>query len=186
MFFTFDWTIPSLPNKIKKVLENDFVDFIPDVRNGIFHDVYDFTLAHFNYNRDEGIDEYKRRIDRFKNIINLSTKLYFVYINEDYLYDNNYRGEEFNNRIFNEMLDFEKYIRENYIKIDYNIIYFNFMKYNIPVNSNIINIVLNTTTLFDNECASPYELFRNYCGKVLSELFNTELTLGYTCHVFNN
>jgi hypothetical protein len=35
----FDWTIPSLPNKIKKVLENDFVDFIPDVRNGIFHNV---------------------------------------------------------------------------------------------------------------------------------------------------
>ena len=133
MFFTFDWTIPSLPNKIKKVLENDFVDFIPDVRNGIFHDVYDFTLAHFNYNRDEGIDEYKRRIDRFKNIINLSTKLYFVYINEDYLYDNKYREEEFNHNNFNEMLELKKYIREKYIKIDYNILYFNFMKHKIKI-----------------------------------------------------
>lgn len=182
----FDWTIPSLPNKIQKVLENDFINFIPDVHNGIFHNVYDFTLAHFNDNRDTGIDEYKRRIDRFKNIINQPTKLYFVYINEDYLYDNKYRGEEFNNRIFNEMLELENYIREKYINIDYNIIYFNFMKHNIPTNSNIINIIMNTTTLFDNEYTSPFELFRNYCGKVLSELFNTELTLGYTHYTFHN
>jgi hypothetical protein len=147
--------------------------------------MYDFTLAHFNDNLDEGIDEYKRRIDRFKNIINLSTKLYFVYINEDYLYDNKYREEEFNDINFNEMLELEKYIREKY-NLDYNIIYINFMKHKIPMNSHIINIVMNTTTLFDNEYTSPYELFRDYCGKVLSELFNTELTLGYTHQVFNN
>ena len=72
----------------------------------VFFIMYDFTLAHFNDNLDEGIDEYKRRIDRFKNIINLSTKLYFVYINEDYLYDNKYREEEFNDINFNEIYTF--------------------------------------------------------------------------------
>ena len=65
----FDWTIPLFPNKIVKVLENNFEDFIPDVHNGVFHNKYDILLAHFNPNINDGIEEYKRRIDRFIYII---------------------------------------------------------------------------------------------------------------------
>jgi hypothetical protein len=65
----FDWTIPLFPNKIQKVLENNFNDFIPDVHNGIFCNKYDFILRHFNSNINNGVEEYKRRIDRFNNII---------------------------------------------------------------------------------------------------------------------
>ena len=46
----FDWAIPLFPSKIKKVLENNFNDFIPDVHNNIFKNKYDFSLAHFNSN----------------------------------------------------------------------------------------------------------------------------------------
>jgi hypothetical protein len=31
----FDWTIPTFPGKIQRILENDFQDFIPDVRNHV-------------------------------------------------------------------------------------------------------------------------------------------------------
>lgn len=182
----FDWTIPLFPNKIQKVLENNFNDFIPDVHNGIFHNKYGFTLAHFNLNINNGIEEYKRRIDRFIDIINLPKKIYFVYINEDYLYDNSYREDEFNSNIFNEMLKLENFIKDRYINIDYNILYFNFKHHDIPTNSNIINIVLHTTNLYDTVCDAPYEDLRNYCGKILAELFNTNLTLGYHRDVFNN
>ena len=182
----FDWNIPLFPNKIQKVLENDFDEFIPDVYNGIFNNKYGFELAHFNSNINNGVEEYKRRIVRFNDIINQPQKIYFVYINEDYFYDNSYRQDEFNDNIFNEMLELESFIQNKYINIDYNILFFNFKQHNIPTNSNIINIVLNTTNLYDTHNSAPYEDFRSYCGKILSELFNTDLILGYDGHTFNN
>ena len=182
----FDWNIPLFPNKIQKVLENNFEDFIPDVYNGIFQNKYGFVLEHFNPNINNGVEEYKRRIDRFIDIMNQPRKKYFIYINEDYLYDNSYRQDELNDNIFNEMLELEKFIKDKYINIDYNILYFNFKHHNIPTNSNIINIVLHTTNLYDTPNNAPYEDLRNYCGKILAELFNTNCNLGYDCNVFNN
>jgi hypothetical protein len=108
-----------------------------------------------------------------------------VYINEDYFYDEKYRQNDFNDNIFNEMLELEKFIRNKYANIDYNILYFNFIEHNIPADSNIINIVLNSTNIYNNT-NSPYEELRNFCGKILSELFNTDLLPGYDKNVFNN
>jgi hypothetical protein len=182
----FDWNIPLFPKKIQKVLENNFDNFIPDVHNGIFLNKYDFYLMHFNPIINSGVEEYKRRIDRFNDIINQSKKIYFIYINEDYLYNNTYRQDEFNNNMFNEMYELETFIKDKYINIDYNILYLNFKCHEIPANSNIINIVLHSTNLYDAHDNAPYEAFRNYCGKILAELFNTKLTLGYNGNVFNN
>jgi hypothetical protein len=182
----FDWCNPLYPNKILKVLENNFDDFIPDVYNGIFRNKYEFSLAHFNPNINNGVEEYKRRIDRFIDIINQPKKIYFIYMNEDYLNDKNSRKDEFNDRIFNEMLELEKFIKDKYINIDYNILYFNFKHHNIPTNSNIINIVLHSTNLYDTWEGSPYSELRNYFGKILTELFNTELNLGHDHNIFNN
>lgn len=182
----FDWNFPLFPNKIQKVLENNFDDFIPDVYNGIFSNKYDFGLAHFNPNLHKGIEEYNRRIDRFNDIINQPKKIYFVYINEDYLFDNIYRTDEFNDNIFNEMLELEKFIKDKYLNIDYNILYFNFKHHNIPTNSNIINIVLHTTNLYDTSESAPYDQFRIYCGKILAELFNTNTDFKCDDTMFNN
>lgn len=182
----FDWGLRITPIKVKKVLENNFDDFIPDVHNNIFCNKYDIVLSHFNPNINTGIAEYKRRIDRFNNIINQSKKIYFVHINENYLYDKNFRNDEFNNNIFSEMLEFERFIKDKYIKINYNILLFNFRHYDIPTNSNIINIVLQSTNLYNAHNESPYEKFRNYCGQILSILFNTKLNMGYDKNIFNN
>jgi hypothetical protein len=182
----FDWTIPLFPSKIQKVLDNNFEDYIPDVKNGVFVNKYDFELAHFNEDIDKGIEEYKRRIERFRDIIKHPKKIYFVYINEDYFYDEEYRLNDFNDNIFNEMLELEKFIRNKYIGIDYNILYFNFKHHNIPSDSNIINVILHSTDVYNTRRASPYEDFRNFCGKILSEIFNTHLNTGYDESVFNN
>lgn len=182
----FDWTSPLFPNKIQKVLENNFDDFIPDVHNDIFENKYGFTLVHFNKNIDVGIEEYKKRIDRFIDLINQPKKMYFVYINEDYLYNEGFREDKFNDNIFNEMLELEKFIKNKYINIDYTILYFNFKHHNIPTNSNIINIVLHTTNLYNAEDSSPYGELRVYCGKILAELFNTNLTVNPKAYYFNN
>jgi hypothetical protein len=33
----------------------DFEDYVPDVHNDIFHNKYDFCLAHFNTNIEKGV-----------------------------------------------------------------------------------------------------------------------------------
>lgn len=186
----FDWSIELFPNKIQKVLENNFDNFIPDVYNGIFINKYGINLGHFNPDINIGVEEYKRRIDRFIDIINQPKKIYFVYVNEDYLFDDCYRQNEFNDNIFNEMLELEKFMKEKYTNIDYNILFFDFKHHNIPTNSNIINIVLHSSKLFDTSedtnDGSPSEEFRYYCGRILAELFNTHLNLGYDHNIFNN
>jgi hypothetical protein len=45
----------------------------------------------------------------------------------------------------------------------------------IPEHSNIINIVLQNE-LFDRENKAPVQNFRNYCGKILVYLFNTNVS----------
>ena len=182
----FDWSIPLFPKKIKNVLENNFDNFVPDVHNGIFYNIYNFYVTHFNPDINTGIEEYKRRINRFNDIINQSKKIYFVYINEDYLYDVEYRQDQFNDNIFNDFLELEKYIKDRYKNIDYNILYFNFKKNTIPIDSNIINIILQTSTIYDILHEAPFEEFRKFCGKILSELFNTTLISSYTEDIFYN
>lgn len=180
----FDWCIPLFPNKIQKVLENNFDDFIPDVYNGIFTNKYGFSLEHFNPDINSGVKEYKRRIERFNDIINQTKKIYFVYINEDYLYDDSYRQDEFNDNIFNEMLELEKYIKDKYMNIDFNIFFFNFKQHNIPKNSNIVNFVLHCTNLYDNDTESHFDILRGFCGQILAHLFGTEPTGYYDYSVF--
>ena len=135
---------------------------------------------------NNGIEEYKRRIERFNDIMTQSKKLYFIYINEDYLYDNTYRNLTFNDSIFNEMLELESFLKEKYPNIDYAILYFNFIKHNIPPSSNIINIVLNTKQLYDTIHGSSNEPMRTYCAQILTGLFKSKLSLGYNSDTFNN
>ena len=183
----FDWTIPLFPNNIKTILENDFKDFIPeDIHKGNFVNKYNIALAHFNSDINKGIEEYKRRIERFNNIIIQPKKIYFIYINEDYLYSVKYREDSFNNNIFNQMLELEKFIKNKYKNIDYNILYFNFKHHNIPKDSNIINIVLSSTQLYEKSQGAQWDKLRHYCGIVLTQLFNTKFVNSFTGNVFNN
>ena len=143
-------------------------------------------MVHFNSNIKEGIKQYERRIARFKKIIQEDKKIYFLYINEDYLYNEKYRDKQINDDIFLQMLDLELYIKKTYPKINYTILYFNFVKHTIPEDSNIVNIVLNTNKLYENGDTAPYNKFRQYCGLLLSKIFKSEFTMNYTSKIFND
>ena len=86
------------------------------------------------------------------------------------------------------MLELENFIKNKYININYNILYFNFKEHNIPKNSNIINIVLHSHDLYNTHDEAPIDNFRIYCGKILTELFNTQLipNLDYGIDIFNS
>lgn len=186
----FDWTIPLYPSKSKEILKNNFYKFIPDDVSSL-HPInkYGVQLSYFNIDKAKGIEELTRRIERFKNILSTKdNKLYFIYINEDYLYNKNYRCKDFNNRIFNEMLDLEKFLQEKYKITNYNILFFNFIKYEVPSDSNIIMIHLTCnkywewesyipyTDISSNQSVNtgelpPYNELRLYCSKILCDIF---------------
>lgn len=182
----FDQTIPLYPNKIKSVLKNNFKNFIPDVDKNIFINEYNIKLAHFNKDLVKGRHEYIRRIERFNKIINENRKIYFVYINEDYLYSTNYRDKDFNNKLFLEMLELEHFLNKKYPNIKFIILYFNFFNHCIPKDSKIINIVLKTNKIYNSNREAPYENFRCFCGKILSNIFKTKYISGYDNNIFNN
>ena len=158
--------------KFRQAFKSSFQLFC---RTGLFENQFGIHLVHFNSNLYAGVEEYKRRIERFVDIVNRPNKIYFVFIHEDYLYIDAYRNEEFNNALFNDMLDLEKYIKEKYIHIDYTILYLDFKHHPIPPNSKIFNIVLQSNTFFNREEDAPLNDFRKFCGQVLVDLFNTKL-----------
>ena len=41
-------------------------------------------------------------------------------------------------------------------------------------------------TLYDDIHISTAPYLRDYCGHILTELFNTNLTTDYDCYTFNN
>ena len=182
----FDWIKPCFPGKIQQLLENNFENFIPNVCVGKFTNKYDIYFPHFNSDINKGIDDYKRRIIRLNCILNEPTKIYFVYINEDYLYNNTYRQDTFLENNFLEMLTLETYLKNKYSTIDFNILYFDFKTHTIPDNSNILQILLHTTTVYNTVNSAPYEKLRNYCGKILAELFETNLVTGYDDTTFHD
>ena len=182
----FDWVDTLYPKKIQDILENDFKDFIPNVHNNKFVNKYNIKLCHFNRDCDKGIIEYIRRIKRFNKIIQKDKKIFFVYVNEDYIFSKKYRNNRFNNNVFTQMLNLEKFLKKKYQKINYTILYFNFFKHSIPKESNIINIVLFTNKIYDLYHEIPSEKFREYCGKILSKLFQTTFKSGYNHNLFNN
>ena len=69
------------------------------------------------------------------------------------------------------MLDLELFLKSKYVNIDFNILYFDFKEHIIPLNSNIINIVLQTSKLYDSYENCPLLDFRKYCGRILLEIF---------------
>jgi hypothetical protein len=172
----FDWNLYLYPGKIKKVLENNFENFLPDVipQNEIIMNKYDIKLAHFNSNTQKGIEEYTRRLERVKKIFKDNKKVYFIYINEDYLYRESHREKEFNNKMFSEMIDLDCYLKINYPNINHTIIYFNFIEEKIPENSNILNVVLKSNIYAERP--SYLEPFRKFCSQILCNLFETQLT----------
>ena len=180
----FDWCAMIYPQMIKDVIENNFNNFIPNVKNNIFCNKYNFTLHHFNSDIEEGINEYTRRIERFRNLMNVKDKIYFIYVNEDYLYNINFRNINFNNDIFNQMLELESYLKNKYVNLNYTILYFDFIKHDIPKESNIINIVLESNIYYNEEKRKIYRMFRNYCGKLLSEMFKTKFIPRFTIETF--
>jgi len=173
----FDWAIPLLPARTQNILEENFQHFIPsNIGEKRARNTYGVGLAHFDAheNRQDGIDIYNLRVERFNKLMQSSKHKYFVYVNEDYLYNKAYRGEVFNKGAFEEMLSLEDYIKGRYPHFSFNILYFDFVSHKGIEGSSIVPFVIETGKFWDQPIGSTFPSFRKYIGKALCGLFKTE------------
>lgn len=177
----FDWTIPLTPDKSLDIIEKGFKGFIPSkitIGERVVNE-YGIGLAHFSEHTstDEGVEVYKQRIARFNRVIqNTSKHKYFIYVNEDYLYNKNYRGKLFNKKKFDDVLALERYFKGNFPGLSFKILYFDFVNHEHRINesSSVIPIYIETEKFWNISQISNYPAFRKYVGKILSELFSTK------------
>ena len=170
-----DWVDTAFPIKIVKVLENEFHDFIPDVMNHCYRNKYNIEFPHFNKNKEIGIEEIKRRIDRFQTLLKDDIHKYFIFINEDYLYNLSFRDKDYNQTFLDDMYRIEAVLKKQNPNIKYNILYFDFVEHSIREGSHIIPIKIHSNNLFDTEeCCKIFWEFRTFCGSILSEIFQTK------------
>lgn len=174
----FDWTIPLTPDKTLKILKNNFDEFIPEniiQGESVRNDFYGINLAHFRSHKSvsEGVEKYKLRINRFKNMMNNSRHKYFIYVNEDFLYNPLYRDCQFNSKKFDDILILENYLKERYPHLSFNILYFDFVKHEVDSRSFVIPFHVETEKLWDIATASNFSQFRLYIGRVLSNIFSS-------------
>jgi hypothetical protein len=186
----FDWGGIWTPHKVKLIIENDFDGFCrfeQRADGSTANYLYDFESTHMHSDMKTNISNYERRIERFKHIFareNLRKKhIYFVYTNEDFMYKEKFRSREFNDAMFRQMLDFESFLTERHADIEYNIIYFGFDERQIPPDSRIIYVHLESAVITldsDTYLRDPYDsdVFRLYCGSVLAEMFGTAFESG--------
>lgn len=171
MAMPFDWTIPTTPAVVQNVLQEGFKDFIPDVANELFVNKYGIRLAHFNPNRNMGIQAMKRRIARCMQLLNTySGRIYFVYTHEDYLYDPTHRTKTYTAERHDEMVRLYNYICETFPRLDIVVIYIDFADHPIVPSANIVHIKISV----DRTCDDPHKPdptlfvpFRKLCGDIL-------------------
>jgi hypothetical protein len=176
----FDWVF-SDPSKIQKVLENNFEDFLPKAFDFFYRNKYDILFPKFGIDFDIGKDGYIRRANRLNKILNSNKKIYFIFTNEDYLYDPKYREKNFDSKMFEGLLNLELFLINKYKNINFNILCFDFIKRELPEYSKIINFIIKPTEFLDSfqEFRSNQHDFRIYCGVILSKIFKSKFNLNY-------
>jgi hypothetical protein len=158
----FDWINSGYPRKLHNVMRHNFIDFV-------------ILLAHVNKNRDEGVDQYNRRIQRFREVMQSDKLVIFVSIYEDYLYNQMHRDEEYHNDVFQGLIETEQFCKRIrnppclFIHID-------FVERKVPKDSNIVQVIVKPDKLYDSFEESSYGGFREYCGQILQKVFDSSFS----------
>lgn len=174
----FDWINSGYPRKLHNVMRHNFIDFVPseyqDNQEAVMNK-YDILLAHVNKNRDEGVEQYNRRIQRFREVMQSDKLVIFVSIYEDYLYNQMHRDEEYHNDVFQGLIETEQFCKRIrnppclFIHID-------FVERKVPKDSNIVQVIVKPDKLYDSFEESSYGGFREYCGQILQKVFDSSFS----------
>lgn len=164
----FDWVYHVFPTTILMELDSNFEFFIPEVEKGIYTNKNNIKFPHFYKKIEDGIFHTKKTIDRFVNILNSDVKIYFIYMLYDCITEKEWRTDNFNIEILNNFNIFEKHLEKKFPQMNYGIILISFYEHiNLPINSKILQIVLNSEYFYDKKS----DFVVCYCKDLLKTLF---------------
>jgi hypothetical protein len=111
----FDWVVTY--RGITEILRNDFNHFIPYAIKAF--NKYDVKFIHDNLKDENDINKYKRRIERFKELIkNTTEEVLFIKKGHSYHHhaEYNYKDD------VEDVIELDNYLQENYKHLNYKII----------------------------------------------------------------
>ena len=160
---------------ITKILENNFNNFIPEINentinNHVFDKNYNTKFIHDNFLLQEDKDKYKRRIDRFLEILNTNKKIVFIKKGHSIHHHN-----ELHNIVneYEEVKKLNEYLKTNYKNLDYEIV--------------IILLCKKCNCNINNENIDNIKLYRyNDIPTVENQFQNTLITKAYFKKIFEN
>jgi hypothetical protein len=110
---------------ITNIVKNDFQGFLPNAKTddlnepSILNKQYGVRFMHDNFLKKSDVDKYKRRIERFNNILKTEKKkVIFIKKGHSLHHHNEYNMTN----EYNEIKELDDYLQNNYKELDYKIV----------------------------------------------------------------
>lgn len=180
----FSWVNCYSCKNILDILENKFEHFLENQLpkgkvNDNTKDIYkinEYSFAHYNMCLSETIKSFERKIQRFLSYINDDTSnILFVYINEDYIFNEDYR--DYDDENYEYLKKINDYLSLNYPKLKFTIFNIVFKKrenyknidniFYIPKKFKYVNLKSKTKV---------YPTFRKECQNILKNYINGKVS----------
>ena len=181
----FSWVNNYNVRNIVDIIENNFLTYLENSVSGKTHLEENLnykkgsSFGHYDIKNELIINSFSRKINRFINILNDKQNLYlFVYINEDYLYNEDYRNNVDEN--YENLMDLNNLILNKYPCLKFNILNICFKERDNY--KNIINVLydikfqtINRVDWIRNmSLRSKLEnIFRRDCGIILTNFIQS-------------
>lgn len=135
--YPFDYCNSFNLSNVLFAIQNYFGSFVPD--SGRLNR-YGICIKHLDdLTNDELKVYFRNRIERFINILKTTNRILFVYVNEDYLYDKQYRDNS--DQMYGDAEAFCHYLQNVYPDLNFQILYFDSVYR--PSTQTIINVFIN-------------------------------------------
>lgn len=183
----FSWVNCFSSKNILTVLQSDFENFLINKlppknadffqRSKNLHKTEQISFGHYNMSDANTIKSFERKIERFKCYLNVEKgNILFVYINEDYLYNEDYRIYDDEN--YENLKKINDYLSEKYPKLHFTI--FNIVFKERENYKNIENIIykIDKFNLVDKNPVLRVKIesiFRHDCKIILKKYINDKI-----------
>lgn len=167
--YPFDVSFSYNAGNVIKAIKDNFVDYCPIDMEGN-HNKYGIApIIHYSkLSPEERHEMYKRRGQRFMNILNSDKKVLFIYANEDFLHNKKYR--ENNDELYNYVVEFVEYIKNEFSQLSFQVLFIDSIQRKST--NDIISLFIDIPKKFitDTEIIDNVWNYRNFLVNVLRKL----------------
>jgi len=176
--YPFDWCSCGEPNSVHNAVSDEFREFLPETMTGPFN-AYKIALVHLDPKKSakENHEIYKRRCERFVNLLNSDKTILFVHSIERYLYCPSYRNNKsISDQWYEGICKFSTFLKIKFSHLRFQIIFIDW-KYRMSTENILhvhvvsqMNLLCNKLDLNDPICVMGCFKFRELIGDILKNM----------------